>query len=596
MMNNLPPYLQLIEADTLDTTHGLYSRSDALSKWLHEDHTRYTEDTFSEYFGLAVMGNESIKKGDNGWPGYFQPFLRMEGKECPGYGLAKVSSLRYWDKRSRETSQPLLRARYSDLIIDFSQALTGKGAHNEVRKRYINAVLELASTTTVDNWHQTQTLLRRALRHAGPLHDNSVWVSLGEAVLNVDEIMEADMGHLPTFSLKLLSNKKISLDEQTEQKILAKFKAALDLPQVGDTADFWRAHKALKCLAEHYKASTHRDTRLALIKKLEDFTVVHEDQSSGFRADHQWEIIESAYKQENDTDGVNRALAHRRRLQPKGLAEMKVHSFEIQFDRDAINAVVDRLCQGEPIDWLMSFADFHGLPNEYFDAYQSAKEKESSFLDIVSTVSLDEEGRTVSRYTAKDLDSTLKTIQDLAEFMQVHPLMFSFNIQRLRAQDWFNAEEVDQFLFKSNLIKVDKIIIEALNLYFKRYFSAFAHMAIPRIERMIRDECARLGAPTTRPNKVGGTDHRLLNELLDQPELLNTFDRQFVLYLRCLFIEKLGVNLRNDLLHGITPSETTSASIEPYAHRVFHALCAVALYIQLAREKAKAEAQPVSTE
>jgi len=578
--------VKIIEASPTKKHRDIYARADALGEWIQEDKSRFNiPEVQFEYFALAVMGNEHNREKDEGWPGYFQPSMRMQGKENPGYGLATPDALVYWERRSENCEIPQLRARYADLVIDFSQRLSDKGAHNDIRKRYITGVLEIATDTTKNNWHETQTLLRRALYHAKKLKDTTIWKSLAEAIIHVDQIMEIDQGHLPSFSLKLLSDKNIELDAADQETILQKFESALEPPKEGEKPDFWKAHSALKYLVEFYKANEHRAKRIELIGKLEAYTEQYEDKNSGMRADSQWEIVQDAYSYEGDGAGINRALAHRKRIEPLAAADLNPIRFEFKIEKEKFEKIIDVLCKGEPPEQLVRFCDYHALPHPAFESFRDAKRKNLTLIDVATNIKMDEKGRPVTKSIGSELDDETKMIEDIAEFIRLDPITISMHLDRLRKEEWFNANTVISFLFGNKLIERDDLLIEAIQFFFQDVHSAFLHIAIPRIERLIRDECERLGAPTTRQNKTGGIDHRLLNELLQRDELKTTFDQQFLLYLRTLLTEKHGLNFRNDLLHGITSSASTSKSLAQISRRVFQSLCAIALHLQVARDK-----------
>lgn len=589
--------VRLIEGIPDHTPRRHLRRANAIRDWLKKSGSEkdLTQARY-EYFALSVIGKKWPNANEGDWPGYFQPFIQMGGSENPGYNLVDKLAVPYWCKRMKETSQASLRARYADLIIDQAVRLTGTGAHNDVRQVYIEAVLQLAEVATSEDWYETQQLLARALHHARALRDSEIFKRLGQAVLNVDRIPNGEASYLPRHSLEILRHKHVPIEPADKERVINVFEAALEHPRGSRLCDFAKAHEALRCLLHHYKSDKDRTKRLELVGRIENFTEHCEDRDSGMRADWQWQFVQDAYSSEGHTDGVNRALAHRNRIASRAAAELKPLRLEGTIDRELVEQWLNQMCLGEPCEVLASFCDFHAPPKGGYTDFKAITNAENSILDFATEVQMDGLGRPITRTLASELDDESREIRRLREFIQMNSLLFILHVDRLKSYDWLDAQLVCNFIFGTGLIERDELLIEAVQFYFQKVHSAFLHVAIPRIERLIRCEAERLGTPTTRPNKTGGIDHRLLNELLMERALESTFDSLFLLYLRTLLTEKLGLNLRNDLLHGITSSQASSDSPAQISDRVFHALCAVAFFIQVAGSAASEEkpAEPAS--
>ncbi len=577
--------ISIVEAPGRKGLRDLLYRGNALRNWINEDKSRINDETRLEFFALNVMGNESMQEGEQGLPGYFQPSMQMDGMESPGRDVPSSEALAYWEHRSQTSKLPQLRARYTDLVIDFSERITGKAPHNELRQRYIRAVLDAAAEADVDSWYATHVLLRRALVHAHALKRKAPWAELAAAVLHVDCVAEAKRSHLPTFSLELLRHRYIKIDKDTRQALLQKFEVALAISHEPKKSNFFKAERALEALLAHFRSDDQRLQRLAFVRQFETYTDHHEAQDSGLRADKQWERVMEAFEKEGNFAGVNRALAHRRRIKPRARADMRSIPIEFELNREPIEKWLEAVTAGEPVEQLMKFACSHAPPGSGFDSFREGMQGDLRFEDMVTVTKMDSTGRPVTSGVGIEQDEDTRLLQATAQFIQISPLIH-LHMERLQTLEWFNANTLASFILGGTHVELDQPSWEAIQLYFHGFYLPFVLCAIPRLERMIRLEAERLGAPTTRKNKTGGIDHRLLNELLTLDELEATFHPQFLLYLRALLTEKHGLNLRNDLLHGITPAPTaTSADYEATAHRILHALCAVGYYIQVARLK-----------
>ncbi len=118
------------------------------------------------------------------------------------------------------------------------------------------------------------------------------------------------------------------------------------------------------------------------------------------------------------------------------------------------------------------------------------------------------------------------------------------------------------------------IIEQALKFYFDKKPMLFLHLAIPQIESAVRKLAELLGVDTYRPNRVGGMDLRSMDDLLREQTVVETLKSDVTDYFRMLYTDKRGINLHNDLCHGMLPTETFGIGL---ADRVFHTLLLLTL-------------------
>jgi hypothetical protein len=93
-------------------------------------------------------------------------------------------------------------------------------------------------------------------------------------------------------------------------------------------------------------------------------------------------------------------------------------------------------------------------------------------------------------------------------------------------------------------------------------------MLIPQIEAMVRaitDE----GPILKKGRRPGALNLRNLDELLQSKQVVDLLGEDIPFYLRVLFTDPRGWNLRNDVCHGIPPAAAFGPGM---ANRVFHTL------------------------
>jgi|ERR1700733_717303 len=119
--------------------------------------------------------------------------------------------------------------------------------------------------------------------------------------------------------------------------------------------------------------------------------------------------------------------------------------------------------------------------------------------------------------------------------------------------------------------------IEGVN-WLKRALSlSLIHVMVPQIEHILRSFLGVLGVPTLKTvrNHPGIMDAKSMNDILSDERMREVLTENLWRYLTVLYVEKKGgLNLRNDLAHGLLPPDAFNRQI---ADRVFHSLLALSL-------------------
>ena len=77
------------------------------------------------------------------------------------------------------------------------------------------------------------------------------------------------------------------------------------------------------------------------------------------------------------------------------------------------------------------------------------------------------------------------------------------------------------------------------------------HLLLPQIENSVREIFIANGIITSKLESDKTQDERDLGWLLTRPEMAQMFTKGMAFDLRGLLVERFGLNIRNDLLHGL---------------------------------------------
>ena len=96
-----------------------------------------------------------------------------------------------------------------------------------------------------------------------------------------------------------------------------------------------------------------------------------------------------------------------------------------------------------------------------------------------------------------------------------------------------------------------KIISIGIERYFDRDYISSIHILVPRFENCFRKFFEHGGHPTTSI-RDGIQKEQVLNQFLNQDFVVEKIGEDKVEFLRLLLVDELGLNLRNDVAHGLS--------------------------------------------
>lgn len=86
---------------------------------------------------------------------------------------------------------------------------------------------------------------------------------------------------------------------------------------------------------------------------------------------------------------------------------------------------------------------------------------------------------------------------------------------------------------------------------FKFDFMTALNILVPQVENAIRCLAEECGDVIYRSNEEGIEELITFNSILDLPNLNRVMEEDFIFNLKCVFTSKFGINMRNDIAHGI---------------------------------------------
>ena len=206
------------------------------------------------------------------WETYFAPSMtatRQDVTVIRSLDIAQAdgSTIVYWAKRSGEVHHPILRARYADLVWDFTRLVSGDRPPIASARQAVDAYIDTINQQVYFNEAQAEDFAQRALRLAVSINDRSRIAKVKKAIFTlyslVGDVEKRGLWWLPFDNLYGLKQADLTPDEQT--KIIEELERVLQVTtnEKGGRFDPFAAQGAAERLERHYRrigqqADVHR--------------------------------------------------------------------------------------------------------------------------------------------------------------------------------------------------------------------------------------------------------------------------------------------------------------------------------------------------
>lgn len=485
-----------------------------------------------------------------------------ETVEWPSTALVDRRTLDYWAQRATQTSNPVMRARYAGLVWELYRTVTGDKPDHAMAVTSCEAACEVAETDAYKHPLDAIKKGKRALMLGLALNDPRLTTRAKSAIIDLERrVAEDDKPGLWGFSFDLLlGEKKVGLSEKEEERLIEDLEGRLLRLKDGDP---WACEGAALRLAKYYRA--HGDLERCY-KSIRTLDAAFE--SAGSKADallasawleHMHEIFRN-FGMNEDAKRVARRL---RELGPAVRDSMKTISHQVEVSRAEIDEFVGKLVNGDLAEALARVAMYFVPRRDRIEMELRELANDAPLSMLIPKKITDEKGRTVAAIGPLDDDIDGNIIHHMSQTMSFGALSLRKALEGLTRKYSLNKESLLEQLALSPVFLEERkeILLEALEAYFAGNMITFIHVIVPQLESALRTLVEMVGGDVLELLRSGGFDLKALDKLLRDASLVDTLGEDIRLYVRVVLTDKRGWNLRNNVCHGLLPSDQYSETI-----------------------------------
>ena len=529
---------------------------------------------------IAFGFREDYKHKQSGWGTYFGPMMVWVGddgkaNESPSISSITEEIMEYWISRSETTPNPMLKARYCGLIWDLSKATVDKNPDYTIAVKYVNALLEITDKDLCKHPSEAIGKIIRAYKVASGINNISLINRCIESAINLeDRIAEDNKAGLWGFCFDLfVLNKSKYLAEVQQQKLVDDLESRL--LRISKDQSPWGCESAGIRLASYYRSKGKKEEVNRVIgivgKNFEDAC----NSLAPMQASSWLQHVHDIYISFNMKDDAERATKKITEVGPRVVDSMQTFSHSVEIPKEQLDSYLDSMTEGGLENTLIRIGAQFIPKKDQVEEQVLESAKNYPLTNLFSKTLQDHKGRPIATIGSVEDDLEGRIIHQLSSNLNTNAFFLSHALKK--ALDVYNikVQDLTDFVFESPIFEDTKkdIINAGLQAYLNQDYISAIHILVPQTEAAIRSLVELAGGATLRRNRQGGLQLRTFDDLLRDEKVEECFGMDLTFYFRILLTEQRGWNIRNNICHGISPSNTFSHSV---ADRIMHVILCLA--------------------
>ncbi len=586
---NVPSWVQVI-LDSFNEKTDAHSELEIAESLSNEraKHGDLSEEDWKAYISeYSVFFFGEGGDGESVWGTYFRPMVEFtQGQSVvrnPDITQLDTDTITHWQHRASEVKNPVMKARYADAAWDFAKPIANG------QPDYKCALLAIDGYTDATDRHfykwenEGVQWLVRALHLARSVGDTERVKKVVDAMFSFYQAtLQPKLIGIWVFLFDNLYGEKKLISDAQEAQIIADLEAMLaKLSVVGEPNYFdpFGAQAAAERLARHYKKQGDTANVERVLKTYgEAFRTLAAGANPMLAMAWLQPVIER-YEQEGMKDEAEQLRLMQIEKGKNIASDMKHYSVEAKTTKQDYDDLVKKLLVKNDLGATLSNIARYFIPS--VDRAKKTVEELKTVAPLMSMIPItmvDNTGRALAKIGTDDDGSEGRIFQHLAQTMGFYQPFLSYVIEAIATEFQPTADDILAVLYQSPLFLESRrsILRDGLSAYLSKDHLKGIHVLVPQIEEMLRTLLALMGIPPQKsvPRHPGITDVKNMNDALGDPRVQQVLTESVWMYLTVLYIDRRGMNLRNDLSHGLVPAEGFN---QPIADRVLHSLLVLSL-------------------
>lgn len=523
-------------------------------------------------------------------PEYQNELLALMSNEQRQYHLEKINCevLTYWANRAKASTNVQLKANYATLVWEFKYL--SKGC---IEKPFEYAKMAVENYLVIGKYEnleevglglEQKRIILKALELIKALSMKDRISEIADIMLNVENAMLKDdlIGLWGYCYDELISNNSIFTETQENQiidLIKERYERLSGNSINGEDDNFHAVIYAAEKLVKYYFKFSNTTEILEVLKVLEN--VIDNTVETKLNVkDYRYKLLYDLYQEVQITSENGRLLKKIEEASKITLDGLKTLSVEHEISKEELDAFTSTFISDDlSFDLKKIGATFIPKIKDHEKMLESQFRQGIGILsDLVAHVQINHEGIATNEIDMSKPEN--KIANHIVQSLQIKQYFLNYVLIKLFEKHGVTPVTLTDELFTSPVfIQENKqLLLAAIEAYFEEKYVAFIHITTPFIEATLRNLVRLNGDNIYKPNKIQGYDTILLGDILANEKITQALGEDLLFYIKLLFNDKRGLNLRNTVAHGILPPSMFNKST---ANLILHTLFTFTLFSEL---------------
>lgn len=494
------------------------------------------------------------------WNTYFQPMSSGTATDGTPVYIPDIPQMPpeffdTWVAAANTRTHPVIRARFNDLVWDFWPYFKQEKRQVEHATKAIDSYLAAAAPEISDEYH-AWLYIERALELAEMTKDTERKTAAKNAALALHARTASGQKYMWWKPYDILWRRRDFLSETERTIITDSLQNVLDqlIDPNSEKFDPVKSLDAAERLAACYKSvGNHADAKQAILNAGQALENKSKD-ADGMLATAWLELVFNKYQQHNLSSEAERISLLLRDRGKDAIAGMKKISSQIQISQEEMDKIKASYLTDDFTSTVENIVLSHIQQDKSIQKSANEQAKVAPLSSMISKRVFNAEGH---------VSAIIPGIQDDrdAYLMHFRGQNFAFDGVFLQfALDWCiekHSPEPDDWIslcVTGSLIQERHIpfIRDGFDAWLSKDWIKTTFILIPVIEAVLRDIYTAMGGNPLKPSpKSGGFDVIGMGQILSSRLFREGFQQDIRLHLEALYTDARGMNLRNELSHGL---------------------------------------------
>jgi lysyl-tRNA synthetase class 1 len=515
---------------------------------------------------LAAFAFQADQEDRKPWGTYFGPMATWNMDDgsvrySPDPQDVTPEIVAHWQARAEAANHPVMKARYADLVWDFAHRVTGKKSDVRFARMAIDSYMASVAEKKNADDHDDVEPLRRALVLSSRIRDAERTAAAKGAMLARFHVeIDKDGWWLHLFEA-LTGNRKSGLTDDEKSGMVAKLELLLAKYTAEDLPNAHGAERVANYILPIYSIAQDFDAvsrvGIAVSEAFEKMAAA----GSRMQAMAWLQTAAEFARRASDGDRYKRLKVEREIAIRESASEMKSFGFSHEIKKEEVDEVIDALIDKE--NWqqtLFNIAAQFIVAKTELQRQAEEGAKQSPLMSAFTTSVIAYDHVAAQLGGDDDEEGPLYRYADFSR--QANRLFLSKSLDTAVDRHALSPEEVAAFMQRSSLFSDFPLIIAGVKAWIEGDYVKCMFVLVPQIEDAFRNIARSLGESVTKEKRgqKGWEVSANLGDLLSMEKVKAEVGEDIHFWIKAIFADARGMNLRNLVAHGLISREAATYS------------------------------------